>query len=265
MGLLSIIYVRGDRYTLTQYFSESEPVADASDAPGEVAYVHAGCPRPLYVLDQSDTQPAPPVSDDDESGDNESRVVEVYHPLMAPQAVPLPAKPEWWTDAWTKLEGRPRTDGVGGYTQVVSPKEFRAFDLTYIQSIETQDEGQIEPGPHNELIGAIVSVIWDEASVTMTCVGRNDPISHPDSSSESDHIKSSMSEMASALSSMNLSSWEPQVDAEASEKSCHVSHIGALSRRCPIQDAADYWLGPEEAATVSGSPAPRQDGHNVDT
>jgi hypothetical protein len=63
----------------------------------------------------------------------------------------------------------------------------------------------------------------------------NDPISHPDSSSESDHAKSSMSEMASTLSSMFLESWEPQVDAEASEKPCRVSHNGALSRRCPIK------------------------------
>jgi hypothetical protein len=68
----------------------------------------------------------------------------------------------------------------------------------------------------------------------------NDPISHPESHKESDHIKSSMSELASALSSTFLESWEPQVDAEASEKSCRVSHFGALSRRCPIQDAADY-------------------------
>jgi hypothetical protein len=74
--------------------------------------------------------------------------------------------------------------------------------------------------------------------------------------------------MASALRSMSLNSWEPQVDAEAPDKSCRVSHNAVLSRRCPIQDAADYWQPVEaqvECVTDLGGPAPGQDGHNVDT
>jgi hypothetical protein len=64
---------------------------------------------------------------------------------------------------------------------------------------------------------------------------------------------------------MDLSSCIPEVDAEASEKSCRVAYDAAVSRRCPIQDAIDYWVSPEEAATGSGGSAPDQGGHNVDT
>jgi hypothetical protein len=95
----------------------------------------------------------------------------------------------------------------------------------------------------------------------------NDPLQHPDRD-ESDHTKESMSEMVAALKSMQLSSWEPKVDAEASEKSCRVYRNAALSRRCPIQDATDYWLPVEaqaECATDLGGPAPGQDSHNVHT
>jgi hypothetical protein len=58
------------------------------------------------------------------------------------------------------------------------------------------------------------------------------------------------------------------IDAEASEKSGRVSRIAALSRRCPIQDAADYWPPPdgqEGAVTGMSSSAPGQDSHNVGT
>jgi hypothetical protein len=95
----------------------------------------------------------------------------------------------------------------------------------------------------------------------------NDPRAHPDCS-ESDHTKKSMTEMASALSSMSLNSWEPLVDAEAPDKSCRVSHNAALSRRCPIPDATDYWLpveGQAEAVTDFSDAAPGQDRHNIDT
>jgi hypothetical protein len=68
----------------------------------------------------------------------------------------------------------------------------------------------------------------------------NDPITHPDCS-ESDHMKKSMTEMASALSNMDLSPWEPLVDAEASDKSCRVSCNAALSRRCPIPMLTPDW------------------------
>jgi hypothetical protein len=104
----------------------------------------------------------------------------------------------------------------------------------------------------------VIQKYWDVLS---------DPITHPDCN-KTDHTKSSMREMASALRNMDSSSWEPQVDAEASEKSYRVSRIAALSRRCPIRDAADYWNPVEsqvEAVTDLGGPAPSQDGHNVDT
>jgi hypothetical protein len=38
------------------------------------------------------------------------------------------------------------------------------------------------------------------------------------------------------------------VDAEAPEKSQRIAALGALSRRCPIQDAQDYWSTPQEQA-----------------
>jgi hypothetical protein len=63
------------------------------------------------------------------------------------------------------------------------------------------------------------------------------------------HKKSDMCEMASALGSMSLDSWEPLVDAAASEKSCRGAHNAARS-------------SPD---TDSGGPTPGQDGHNVDT
>jgi hypothetical protein len=53
-------------------------------------------------------------------------------------------------------------------------------------------------------------------------------------------------------------------------KSQNVSSTGALSRRCPIQDANDYWSSPqeqaqEESVTVLHGFAPVPDVHNVDT
>jgi hypothetical protein len=95
----------------------------------------------------------------------------------------------------------------------------------------------------------------------------NDPVKRPDCS-ETDFTKDSMMEMASALTSMNLGSWQPLVDAEASDKSCRVAHNAALSRRCPIQDATDYWNpqdGRSSQVTESGGPTPGQDSHGVDT
>jgi hypothetical protein len=67
------------------------------------------------------------------------------------------------------------------------------------------------------------------------------------------------------VGSMSLDSWEPLVDAEASEKSRRVAHNG---RRCLIQDAADYWNpqdGRSSQVTDPGGPTPGQDRHNVDT
>jgi hypothetical protein len=60
------------------------------------------------------------------------------------------------------------------------------------------------------------------------------------------------------------------LDVEAPEKSQRVADSGALSRRCPVQDAQDYWKSPqdqaqEECDTVNNGFAPASDVHNVDT
>jgi hypothetical protein len=62
----------------------------------------------------------------------------------------------------------------------------------------------------------------------------------------------------------------PLVDVEAPEKSQEISYAGAMSRRCPVQDAQDYWTTPkeqaqEECVTVEHGFAPGPDVHNVDT
>jgi hypothetical protein len=74
-----------------------------------------------------------------------------------------------------------------------------------------------------------------------------------------------MNEYAAALYSMDTRSFEPMVDAEASDKSSRIARYAVLSRRCPIQDAIDYWVSPEEAVAGSGGSAPGQDVRNVDT
>jgi hypothetical protein len=73
-------------------------------------------------------------------------------------------------------------------------------------------------------------------------------VKHPDCS-ETEFTEDAMTEMASALANMDLSSFEPFADAEAPEKSCRIAQTAALSRRCPIQDVTDYWVSPEEAVT----------------
>jgi hypothetical protein len=97
----------------------------------------------------------------------------------------------------------------------------------------------------------------------------NDPTQHPDGV-ESSHCFASMKAMAEALAPMSLYSWEPQPDSMPPEKSQRIARTAALSRRCPIQDAVDYWKTPEEQAReecVTGEQgfAPAQDVHNVDT
>jgi hypothetical protein len=97
----------------------------------------------------------------------------------------------------------------------------------------------------------------------------NDPTQHPDVDRTA-HSFGSMEAMAEALAPMSLDSWETQPDSVAPEKSQRIARTAALSRRCPIQDAVDYWSSPEEQAqeeSVTGQTgfAPAQDGHNVDT
>jgi hypothetical protein len=69
---------------------------------------------------------------------------------------------------------------------------------------------------------------------------------------------------------MDLSDFEPQPADVAPERSHRVAGLAALSRRCPIQDATDYWMTPqeqarEESVTEQYGFAPAQDVHNVDT
>jgi hypothetical protein len=97
----------------------------------------------------------------------------------------------------------------------------------------------------------------------------NDPPQQPDGV-ESPHSFEAMKAMAEALAPMTLDSWEPQPDSIAPEKSQRIARTAALSRRCPIQDAVDYWSSPEEQAqeeSVTGTSgfAPAQDVHNIDT
>jgi hypothetical protein len=80
----------------------------------------------------------------------------------------------------------------------------------------------------------------------------------------------SMAKYASAAAQLDFSDFTPLPDVEAPEKSQRTSYSGALSRRCPIQDANDYWSSPQEQAqeecvTVLHGFAPVPDVHNVDT
>jgi hypothetical protein len=75
----------------------------------------------------------------------------------------------------------------------------------------------------------------------------NDPVQHPECT-DSAHSRNSMGLMTEALSVMNLEQWIPQPSTEASEKAQRVAHFAALSRRCPIMDAVDYWVSAEKQA-----------------
>jgi hypothetical protein len=89
----------------------------------------------------------------------------------------------------------------------------------------------------------------------------NEPLSHPGSAQESEHVKDSMYEVAKGLSDMDLSQFTPLPDVESDEKSCRIATQAALSRRCPIQDAADYWNPPgSQGVAVTDLASPRQDG-----
>jgi hypothetical protein len=88
--------------------------------------------------------------------------------------------------------------------------------------------------------------------------------------SQEEATSESMSKYASAASGLDFSDCTPLVDVEAPEKSQRISSVGALSRRCPVQDANDYWSSPqdqaqEESVTVSHGFSPAPDVHNVDT
>jgi hypothetical protein len=68
--------------------------------------------------------------------------------------------------------------------------------------------------------------------------------------SQEEATSESMARCASAASQLDFSDCTPLPDVEAPEKSQRVSFSGALSRRCPIQDANDYWSSPQEQAQI---------------
>jgi hypothetical protein len=74
-----------------------------------------------------------------------------------------------------------------------------------------------------------------------------------------------MSQYAVAAASLDFSDFTPFPDVEAPEKSQRISSVGALSRRCPIQDATPQEQAQEESVTEQYGFAPAQDVHNVDT
>jgi hypothetical protein len=90
------------------------------------------------------------------------------------------------------------------------------------------DPGQLYYPPE---YGHLMEKYWDVL---------NDPIQHPDQDMSA-HSRDSMIAMAEALRPMTLDNWTPQPDTEVSEKSQRVARTAALSRRCPIMDAHDYW------------------------
>jgi hypothetical protein len=76
-----------------QYLPESEPASDAHDVFDEPKY-----PPGTSEVSESDTQPIPVDDTDDDSNRLQVAV------CVVPES-PIPARPEWWTDAWGKLEG----------------------------------------------------------------------------------------------------------------------------------------------------------------
>jgi hypothetical protein len=76
----------------------------------------------------------------------------------------------------------------------------------------------------------------------------HNPLQHPDCHNESEFIKQAMSHYADALFPMDLSSFVPLVDAEASDKQCRIATQSSLSRRKPIRDAPDFWEPRRESA-----------------
>jgi hypothetical protein len=75
----------------------------------------------------------------------------------------------------------------------------------------------------------------------------NDPLQHAECT-DSSHSRDSMRVMTEAPSVMNLEHWIPQPDTEVSEKSQRIAQMAALSRRCLIMDAVDYWKPAQEQA-----------------
>jgi hypothetical protein len=112
----------------------------------------------------------------------------------------------------------------------------------------------------------------------------NDPAPHADQDTTT-HSRASMEHMSRALREMNCEKWTPLPDVDAPEKAQRIAQTAALSRRCSIMDAHDYWAPlqsqvQEEAAMLDAKAiigvdrsSPEQisripaepDSHNVDT
>jgi hypothetical protein len=66
-----------------------------------------------------------------------------------------------------------------------------------------------------------------------------------------------MSRFSSALSTTDLSDFEPLVSAEPKKSDVETAEEAAISRLRPIQDDLDLWgMHGSSAATGSGAPAP---------
>jgi hypothetical protein len=138
---------------------------------------------------------------------------------------------------------------TGDEIRMITANDAQIRQEIQLQALREEDKMPSPPAAYTH----VFQKYWDYL---------NNPLAHPDCC-ESDFTKAAMYEFASALSQMDLSSFAPEVDVKLPDESCRVAHDAAVSRRCPIQDAVDYWLRSEEAATVSGGSAPGQGGHNV--
>jgi hypothetical protein len=77
-----------------------------------------------------------------------------------------------------------------------------------------------------------------------------------DFASESPFCQEQMNRFSSALRMMDLSEFQPLVDAEAKQVDFETAKEAAISRLRPIQDGLDFWGEQGGASTESGSPAP---------
>jgi hypothetical protein len=81
---------------------------------------------------------------------------------------------------------------------------------------------------------------------------------HPDFASESPFCQEQMTRFSSALSTMDLSGFQPQVAAEAKDSDVETFQDAAISRLHPIRDGLDLWDHRSSPHTVLGAPAPDQ-------
>jgi hypothetical protein len=112
------------------------------------------------------------------------------------------------------------------------------MNCVHKQNAPRSDPGQLY---YSAAATHIIQKYWDYL---------NDPLASPNCD-ESEFTKTAMSRFAAALSTMDLSNFEPMVDAEASDKSCSIATQAAISRRKPVQDAPDFWRQRRESADTS--------------